>query len=342
MLRLIIGLKKRWSRIIFVFTLFSSLFLVAGCVFVLKGSNVFAFIFSIVLPMLFLLNVVFLLYWLIKKKKVLLVPFFSLTVFFLCFSSFVQFNSNKERTKKTFSLLSYNTREFNSDNDIAQKGIDHAITDFINQQDADIVFIQEFLLSKSEDFNEYPYRFVAHRISKNKTLLTVFSKFPIVNKDYIDFPNTLNNAIFVDIEYDGEVIRIYNLHLQSFGIEMNSDKLNSNRYGNIISKISKARKMQFEQSQMILNHIKSFDGKVIIAGDFNSTQFSSTYKTLKDSRKDTFVEAGFGLGTTYKLFSYPLRLDYLLVDDDFDVVSHQNFELKLSDHEPVFAELVKN
>jgi endonuclease/exonuclease/phosphatase (EEP) superfamily protein YafD len=97
--------------------------------------------------------------------------------------------------------------------------------------------------------------------------------------------------------------------------------------------------MQEEQAQIILNHANSFKGEVIFAGDFNTTQFSKTYKNLKQNKQDTFVESGFGLGGTYPRANYPFRIDYVLVDKTIKVLSHENFNLKLSDHEPILVKL---
>tara|TARA_R110002049_G_scaffold38978_1_gene120331 strand:- start:16761 stop:17792 length:1032 start_codon:yes stop_codon:yes gene_type:complete len=325
-------------------TILMALSLLLGCVFVLTGSNIFAFTFSISFPILALLNMVILLYWSIKKSRFLFVPLLGLIVFFLCFSSFVQFNVEKEKlTDDSFSLLTYNVRGLNENNEINQKDVDKRIVGFVEDRDTDIVMFQEFSYSDFRNFETYPYHFLGYREGVAKSLQLVLSKFPIVNKGYVDFTNTLNNAMFVDVEYKEDVIRIYNVHLQSFSVKLEGSKSYANRRSELFKTISIAQKMRIDQVEMIMQHSKNFKGPIIICGDFNSTQFSSTYKSLKKGRKDTFVEAGFGLGTTYNLLSkYPLRLDYVLVDDTFEVVSHENFELKLSDHEPVLVELIKN
>ena len=88
--------------------------------------------------------------------------------------------------------------------------------------------------------------------------------------------------------------------------------------------------------------MKGFEGKIIICGDCNSTQYSKAYRALKKERQDTFLKKGFGLGTTYNLLGYPLRLDYVLVDKGFDILSHENFKLGYSDHEPIMTRLKLN
>jgi len=55
--------------------------------------------------------------------------------------------------------------------------------------------------------------------------------------------------------------------------------------------------------------------------------------------KDAFVEAGSGLGGTYngKMPSY--RIDYILCNEDFEVLSYEKGNVDYSDHYPVWAEL---
>jgi len=302
--------------------------------------NFFSFIFSVSIPLFVLINLFFLFYYCVKKKKYLLFFIVSLSVYFFTFNSFFQYNFKKtSSSNKPFTILSYNTRNFNSRNYIPENNISNKIVDFIRNKDADIVCFQEFSAIKYKEFKEYPYIFKTNIITRNKSVQCILSKFPIVNKGLVNFPNTSNNAMFVDILYNKEVIRIYNIHLQSFKVEMNSNWDIDNKHYNIFKKISKTVSMQNEQTEIILNHIKSFSGKIILSGDFNSTQYTLNYKKLKSDRKDTFIEAGFGLGTTYKLFFYPLRLDFILSDNKIKVLSHENFNLKLSDHEPVFAKL---
>ena len=329
----------------FVLTVILSILLVSGCFIALIKENIFSFIFSITLPVLAILNMVILVYWLIKKNKNFLYSLLSLIVFIISFSSFIQLNFiDKNNSNKTLSILTYNVRGhiLKDDGDLYGNDRDNGLLTFVKEQGADIVVFQEFWNHGFENYDEYPYSFFGYRKGMLKAFQFVLSKYPIINQGYIDFPNTGNNAMFVDVDYDGEVIRIYNLHLQSFGVNINSELVESKKVATIFSKITKAQKMRKMQVQMIQRHEAKFDGKTIICGDFNSTQFSSTYKILKDPKKDTFIEAGCGLGTTYSLKGYPLRLDFIFANNGFNVIAHKNFDINLSDHEPVLARLILN
>jgi endonuclease/exonuclease/phosphatase family metal-dependent hydrolase len=261
----------------------------------------------------------------------------------MLFDSFFQINFRKTTSNvDQLSILTFNTHSFNLNLDIENHTADDKIVDFIKNEKPDIICVQEFSAIKYKDFKEYPFMFKTNIISRNKSVMAIFSKYPIVDEGYINFPNSTNGAMYTDLVYKNQVIRLYNIHLQSFGMEMNSGHENDIQKLNLFNTISETTKLQKEQAEIIKNHTKLFEGKIILTGDFNSTQFSSPYSIFKKNRKDSFNEAGKGLGTTYKLFHYPLRLDFILCDEDINVISHRNYKIGLSDHEPILAELEIN
>ena len=344
--RLKISIKKLGLAL----TVLLSFLLVFGCIIVFLSNSFVSFVFTIIIPTLLVLNLIFGVYWLFRKKKIFLLSFCGVLLYFICFDSFYQFNtsvtsdfSSTSLKLDTLSILSYNTNGFKHDIDVNDfddsiKDTNDPIVNFIKNKNTDVFCIQEFSAIKYKYFNDYPYWYKTNIFTKNKSVMAIFSKYPFIDKGYINFPNSHNGAMFVDLTFNKEVIRIYNLHLESFRVPVKLYDFSETRiYNSLTSRITKAEKIRKEQVSIIMNHINEFKGKVIISGDFNSTQFSSVYNILKDSKKDTFIEAGSGLGTTYKLFNYPLRLDYILVDDSFEILSHQNFDLKISDHEPILA-----
>ena len=143
----------------------------------------------------------------------------------------------------------------------------------------------------------------------------------------------MNNAIYADIKYKNDTIRLFNLHMQSFRIQLNSAK--TNKSSNFLSKMNFGISKQIEQANLVKRKSIDSNKKTIICGDLNSTPYSLPYRILRKGLHDSFVRKGDGLGTTYKLFNYPLRLDYFLVDPRIQIYNHQNFDLNLSDHEPV-------
>ncbi|MEM1259423.1 MAG: endonuclease/exonuclease/phosphatase family protein, partial [Bacteroidota bacterium] len=98
-------------------------------------------------------------------------------------------------------------------------------------------------------------------------------------------------------------------------------------------------KRQEEQVLTILEHIIVSPYPVLLAGDLNNTQFSKVYRVMRSDLQDSFLEAGSGFGKTFKIFDLPMRIDYIFADRHFEVTEHTNYNVELSDHEPVMARL---
>ncbi|GGZ90589.1 endonuclease/exonuclease/phosphatase family protein [Algibacter mikhailovii] len=329
-------------------TVVTSALIVLGCLFIFLADNIISFGFSLIMPILLVLNLFFSVYWLVKKNKIFLLSFFCVVVYFLCFDFFIQFSSYNSSglirtTSKsdTLSVLSYNAQGFRHQNNEGRVETHQPIVSFLNDKSPNIFCIQEFSSTHYKYFTEYPYFFKTNIIAgKGKSVMAIFSKFPILDKGYISFPNTRNGAMFIDIILNKNKIRIYNVHLESYSARLVYRKNRHNNYFALAKRINKAEKTRKEQVHILKRHMDKFKGTVVLCGDFNSTQFSSAYNLLKGNLKDTYIEAGNGFGATYELFKYPFRLDYILVDDNIEVLSHKNFKLKFSDHEPILAKLV--
>ncbi len=326
-------------HLIKVLSVFFGLLLVLGCVCVLTGKNYFAFVFSLTLPTLVIFNLVGVIYLGFKKSKFVFLPVIGLILFFSFFDSFFQFNEVpvKNEYSENLSVLTYNVHGFDS------KEKENGIVSFIEQFHPDIILFQEFSAIKYKLFaKNYPYWIKTNLLAPNKSILAIFSKYPIKSKSVLNvlkFPNSNNIAMYVDIQYKNETIRVYNLHLESFGLRLNSSLYSEKGISRFLSRVSRAQKRRTQQVDLIKKSMNDFKGKILICGDFNSTQFSPTYLKLKKDKKDSFIEKGNGLGTTYNLKGYPLRLDYILVDKEIKVLTHKNFKLGFSDHEPVLVNL---
>ena len=56
-------------------------------------------------------------------------------------------------------------------------------------------------------------------------------------------------------------------------------------------------------------------------------------------RNDAFVEGGSGLGATYSHFWPFLRIDYVLVPEEYEPINCEIHKVKFSDHYPVVADI---
>jgi vancomycin resistance protein VanJ len=293
---------------------------------------------GLLVPFLFIINLPFIIYWFLKKKRILFLSLSAILLTYFTFGSFYRFgSSNPTPEDEGLSIMTYNCRGFEFTGRIKGKLTGHKIIDFVNEKNPDIVCFQEFNRQAKKLLPDYPYYYITPFWS-DKTVQAILSKYPIIANGSLDFPETGNNAIYVDIEYKGDTIRVYNLHLQSFNVIPSRVK-NISRAVKSYSKMKKTFLKQQEQAHIFDQHRNNSPYRLLVCGDLNNTPFSNIYRTAKWEMKDTFDEKGTGFGKTFDLKIVPFRIDFILVDKSMDILTHENFELKLSDHYPVLTSI---
>ena len=227
------------------------------------------------------------------------------------------------------------------------------ILNHIRKESPDIVCLQEFFADNLEQadtlFSQYPHRHYHLFRARNGKLFgnLILSRFPIRNKGVISFRNSTNLSIYADIEHYGREIRIYNNHLESYNVS----------FAALVQKFSKSENLDKEaithdlkethdrmlgtfirrsdQVNTILKDINRSSAMAIICGDFNDTPMSYAYHTLAKNRKDSFKEAGKGFGGTFIPVWPLLRIDYVLMPQEAECISHTIHKIRYSDHYPV-------
>jgi endonuclease/exonuclease/phosphatase family metal-dependent hydrolase len=305
-------------------------------------------VFTLFMPLFFLANGLFFLYWGIQFKKRMILSGLVLLVGITFFNKFYKFSAKEfEESDKDFTVMSYNVRLFNVFKWLDRDDIPDVILEFINAENPDILCIQEFSNSANIDLKVYPYKFVLMEGKQIKTGQAIFSKFPIIEHGNIVFPNSNNNVVYADIKKGKDIIRVYNMHLQSIKISPdvneiseNIDVIDQQKSKFLFIRISKAFKQQQEQAAIFKEHEKDCKYPIIICGDMNNSAFSYVYRNIKGKLKDSFEEAGVGFGATYKFKYYPARIDYIFADETMEVKQFENFpEFQNSDHYPIMAKL---
>lgn len=300
--------------------------------------SAFVSVLSLTVPFLIIVNILFLIYWLLKIKKQLLLSLIVLVIGFNHLASLYKFSASKQvEDEDNIAVMNYNVRLFNVFNWLPNKNITAEITAFIKDRNPDIISMQEYRPDNDLSLKEY-FKFEVLSGNKVKNGQAIFSKFPIINKGSIEFPNTYNNAIFVDVVRAEDTIRIYNVHLQSLKIDASTDPLKNETSENLFKRVGNTFRLQQMQADLFLDHKAASPYKVIICGDFNNTAYSYVYNTIKgDDLSDAFVEAGNGFGRSFDFKFFPVRIDFIMVDQSFIVNSFKTFDVKLSDHFPIIT-----
>jgi vancomycin resistance protein VanJ len=303
-----------------------------------KPSSISTFpLLSLATPILICINLAFIIYWLlIGLKKQYLLSSIVLILGFLISSSIYKLNSTSTKPDEELTIMTYNVRKFNVYEWLKDKDIDTKINDFISSEKPDILAIQEF--KNEKNFNlDYPYKYNPIIWKKQRSDLVLYSKYPVVNSGIVKQNKLNGKAIYIDIIKNADTTRIYNFHLQSLGVIPDEDFFGHSDSEKLLKRLRISFKLQEEQIDTLIKHINKCKYKVILVGDMNNTAYSWSYKNLRRSLQDSFLETGNGFGKTYSLKGFPFRIDYIFVDKDIKVHQHKNYAVKYSDHYPVMA-----
>ncbi|WP_439880373.1 endonuclease/exonuclease/phosphatase family protein [Pontibacter sp. MBLB2868] len=320
------------------------------------------------LPGALVLNFLFLLYWVVRRSWLFVLPLSVLLLGWNYYERLVAVNFNKESVPsgKSLQVLSFNTHVFNAyadqDGSEAQASMD--MVEWVATHPADIICLQEFYSNRGSStyntiskigtrYNRQRFFSVSY-VDKNKADIgiVIFSKYPIVDKGIIRFGESHNNrGIWADVNVEGDTVRVYTAHLQSMSIKSQDIENTYSAIGNegsfkkesrnLARRLKKGFVARGHQVELLLEHIKESPYPVIVCGDFNDIPFSYTYNELAKELDNAFVEAGSGVGATYNGPLPFLRIDNQFYSESmkaFDFETH--YEMGLSDHFPVSAKYV--
>jgi endonuclease/exonuclease/phosphatase family metal-dependent hydrolase len=306
----------------------------------------FLSVLSLFLPFFLVVNLLFFMYWLIQFKKYIFVSGLVLLLGITFINKFYNLKSTTlPKSEKEFTIMSYNVRLFNKFNWNKKANIPTKISEFVTEKNPDILCVQEYSNLEKTQFSNYKYK---HVFKEGKNIIVgnaIFSKYKIIDKGVINFPNSTNNAVYADIIKDKDTLRIYSMHLQSIKIstdieEEEIQKMNESKTKYIFRKISSAFTKQQEQALLLKQHYTDCKYKKIICGDMNNSAFSFVYRTIKGSMQDAFESNGEGFGKTYNFKYYPARIDYIFADKNIQINSFETLnDFYNSDHFPLISRL---
>ena len=294
-------------------------------------------ILSLFVPILLIINFVFTIYWLLKLKKQFLLSFIILFTGWFLAPPFYKISSNTSSLNSDLKVISYNVKTFDLFSNIKEIEKKQNGYDFIAEKNPDILVIQEYYKSKKVQFS-FRYKYVKFRSRISKYGMAIYSKFKILNAGSLNLKSSGNNIIYADILKEKDTIRIYNTHFESLRIKPNQENFGEKNSEKLIERVSKSFKKQALQVEVFLKHEKIWTGKKIVCGDFNNTSYSWMYHEISKNKKDAFIEAGKGFGQTYNYW-FPMRIDFILTDENAIVNQFSNYLEKYSDHYPIQARI---
>ncbi len=357
---------KRFIRnIILIFNVLAALSICISyiSVYVNPAVSVLPAFLGLAYPVVLVVNIAFVIFWLMMKKWWALVSLGAIVVGWQTMSAFFQFNFDKpveQHSEEAFKVLSYNVRLFDLYGWSKNTDTRGNIFEFIEMEDADIMCFQEYYSNPEKNLNitdtivnkqkaDFSHVVFANAEGKQYHFgVATFSFFPIVNKKEIQFENSNSICIISDLKINDDTVRVFNAHLQSvkFGftdynfidsIELKDEQQQIHGVFQILRKLKAAYIIRAEQAKIIAAEINNSPYEVIVCGDFNDTPVSYVYRTIKGELTDAFIETGWGVGNTYNGLLPALRIDYILHSNKLVSYNFRKTNVKYSDHFPVIT-----
>lgn len=260
-----------------------------------------------------------------------------------------------------FSLVSFNADNFLYNYDIMRQA-----TAYICQLSPDIICLQERPHTSEmswdsirSQFASYPYAVINNR-EDNVLNLAVLSRRPLSNLREHYFEDTLNKYITVDVDVNGKKLRVFNVHLQTTGIQvtdsdmrarevvppMYRDDLGDEKSAfeerkehvmDILDACVKNTKRRNVQAVDIKEEIERSPYPVVLCGDFNDTPSSYAVRTIGRKLHDMSCRWPF-VGTFQKMHGL-MKIDYMFCSDEVDDLSYQLIANPWSDHKMQMGKL---
>lgn len=354
------------NRIVFVFNTLAILALLASYIApYISPDLIWPVAFAgLTFPALILINVLFIIYWLIFFNMKFLFSLAAIVIGWGHVTKFIQLNAKKttEKSENAISVVSFNARYFGVMDGIKSEDED-LFKDKLTRISPDVVCMQEMFVMHDVETSALHQYFKSYfkdyykanvKVKDNRwhcDNMAILSKFPIINKGVVEHhPESYNYTIFADIVAFGDTFRIINTHLQSIKFEkreyeavkkisIDNEKQDVEAYKNIVTKMKMAFLMRAKQTDSIADFISQSPYKIIVCGDFNDTPLSYAYKNIKGEMKDAFTEAGSGLGRTYVGSMPSFRIDYIMGDESFVFANYYAKAFDFSDHKMVSCEI---
>jgi endonuclease/exonuclease/phosphatase family metal-dependent hydrolase len=304
---------------------------------------------SLLIPAFIILNIVFCIYWLFKNRNRALLSLMVIIAGYSFISRTFSWSFRDNSEVRGLKVINYNVRIFNTYTHLqdANRNSSKKMMEWLVNSDAGILSLQEFYYDKSSDIynsidrirKSFPYYYYDPNVFNQINAsfgMAIFSKSRIVNKGNLQLNERSNNQIiFVDVLFQKDTIRIYNIHLQSMSIEESHFTYSLDSWKAILKKLRKGAVQRTSQINALADHVKACPYPVIVTGDLNDTPYSYSYQVLRTRLNNSFEKAGRGMGFTYNGKLY-LRIDNQFASPELKIERFTTYtDIKYSDHFPL-------
>ena len=311
-------------------------------------------------PIFIVVNLAFLAFWLIVKKRYAIITFVGLLIGYVPIRTYCPLNIRADAPEGCIKVMSYNVYNFSTWTEQSQRS---EILDYIKEQNPDILCLQEVgLWGWKEEMVDsvlggiYHYRDSAD-CQGTGDAVHIFSKMPIVGKDHIKYASRANSsAAFHIVMGKEDTTTVVVNHFESTGLSLEDrsafhammkggvSRNDAERESRLLwQKLAEATAIRAPQADAVAKYVEARKNKsIILVGDFNDSPISYVHYRLASLLNDCYVASGNGPGISYHYNAFYVRIDNIMCSDDWMPYDcHIDNNIKASDHYPIVCMLKK-
>ena len=314
-------------------------------------------------PVALLLTVGALIICALMCKRLLPIPVIGLLLAYQPVTLYCPLHRAQQTPESTFTFLSYNTyslgKGFHEPDDRTE--LHRQLIQYLINCKADIVCLQEASLSNCPDSLKECWPYADSIKGKGGSQVVIFSRYPILRKQQIDYDTKGNLTGAFWLNKDGREMIVINNHLQTMGFSMQerrdfgtmmhgerneSDYIKSTSR-TILGKILDASCIRAHQADSVAAFMRRHSATpMIVCGDFNDIPQSNTYRTIANPGKgmdgevmnitDCYRNTALGPGYSYSRFGMRVRIDNILCTEQLTPYNCKvDNSIDSSDHFPI-------
>lgn len=314
-----------------------------------KLSNI-----GLVFPALLIINFAFLVFWLFVKPRMVLVPFLGFLVCYGPVRRYMPINLPRDAPKGSIKVLSYNVWNFNS---MMGENGNNAIIDYIAQQNADIVCLQEaapnaMVQQAIDTVLRSVYQYIDTVRKGYGNGLMVLSKYPILSHEHIQYASKSNMSAAFVLKVKGREVLVVNNHLETTELSPEEkEKFKDLLKGDLkkdtatatskwlVGHLGQQTAKRAPEADAVARYVAyHHDRPVILCGDFNDHPLSYVHRVMGQGLTDCYVATANGPGISYNRSGFFVRIDNIFCSDNFEPYACRvDNSIKASDHYPILC-----
>ena len=308
-------------------------------------------------PVFLLINLVFLLFWILFKWRMIWIPVLGYLLAYVPISIYLPVNSRQSVPEDAIKLISYNVCSYGG-NYKYENGFE-VVRDYLSAEQPDIVCLQEdvdtwrrIVFRDYEKFLAYNDTLVLVNQPTSYNALGIHTRFPIIRRERIAYSSLANGSAAWWLKVGSDTLIVVNNHFESCHLssedrqqyrqilkgEISGDSAR-NESKLLLVKLAEANAKRAVQIDAVCQYVEDHSHyPVIVCGDLNDSPISYSRHALGKHLTDCFVKTGRGLGLSYNQKAFSFRIDHLFCSEELEPYNCQiDSRMDASDHNPLIC-----